>query len=203
MIKAVIFDVDGVLIDNTRVYIKAYKETGRILGLKIPPDSEIGKAFGPIWEDILAKIYGRVDESIKKTYLACCKKLDHEIKIMDDAEYALKRIKLRKAIAASKSRPTLEKKLGKLTRFFEVIVTREDTEKHKPNPEPLLLACKKLGIKPQEAVYVGDALIDYKAAKNAETDFIGFISGSASKEDFESLNVKSVSSLKELLKVLQ
>jgi len=202
MMRAVIFDVDGVLIDNTKVYIKAYRETGKILGLKVPPDSEIRKAFGLVWEDILARLYGIANENIKKTYLGFCKNLDREIKIMDDAEYVLKRIKLRKAIAASKSRLTLEKKLGNLTRFFEVIVTREDTEKHKPDPEPILLACKKLGIKPEEAVYVGDALLDFQAAKNAGTGFIGFISGSASKEDFESLNVKSINSLKELLKVI-
>ncbi len=203
MIKAVIFDVDGVLIDNTQVYIKAYKETGKKLGLKIPSDDEIRKCFGLIWEDILARLYGRADESIKKTYLKLCKSLDHEIKIMDDAEYVLKRIKLRKAIAASKSKPTLEKKLGNLTRFFEVIITREDTEKHKPDPEPILFACKKLGIKPEEAVYVGDALFDFQAARNAGTNFIGFVSGAVSEKDFKALNVKAITSLKELLRESQ
>lgn len=202
MIKAVIFDVDGVLIDNTKVYIKAYKETGKRLGLKIPPDEEIEKCFGLIWEDILIRLYGP-DENIKKTYLGFCKKLEHEIKIMDDAEYVLKRIKLRKAIAASKSVSTLEKKLGNLTRFFEVIVARDDTEKHKPDPEPILLACKKLGIKPEEAVYVGDAMFDFQAAKSAGTGFIGFISGSASEKDFKALKTKSVTSFKSLLKEFQ
>jgi len=203
MIKAVIFDVDGVLLDNDRVYVKAYKETGRRLGLKVPSDAEVKKNFGLVWDEILAKLYGEADENMKKLYSEICNSLDHEIRIMDDLEYILQRIEQRKAIAASKSRPALERKLGKLTMFFEVIVTREDTEKHKPEPEPLLLACKKLRIKPEEAVYIGDAVIDCQAARNAGTGFIGFLGGAASKEDFDALKVKSVGSLKELLEVLQ
>jgi len=203
MMRAVIFDVDGVLLDDTKVYIKAYRETGRKLGLKVPPVSEIRKAFGLTWTDMLTKFYGEANEELKNAYSETVRSLEKEIKIMDSLEYVLKKIKIKKAIASSKSRPILEKHLRSLTKFFEVIITREDTEKHKPNPEPLLLVCKRLGIKPEEAVYIGDAVIDYETAKNAGTSFIGFVSGSASKEDFESLNVKFITSLKELLSEFQ
>jgi HAD superfamily hydrolase (TIGR01549 family) len=203
MIKAVIFDADGVLLNNTKVYMKAYKETGKRLGLKIPSDSIMRKTFGLRWEDMLTIFYGSANEKIRNTYIGFVRSFEHEIKVMDDLEYVLKRLKVRKAITTSKSRSTLKNQLGGLINFFDIIVTREDTEKHKPDPEPLLLACKKLRIKPEEAVYIGDALFDYQAAKSAGTSFIGFISGSASKEDFEALNVKSVSSLKELLGVFQ
>jgi HAD superfamily hydrolase (TIGR01549 family) len=203
MIKAVIFDADGVLLDNTKVYMKAYRETGRRLGLKVPSDSIMRKAFGLRWEDMLKIFYGSSNEKIRNTYIGFVRSFEHEIKVMGGLEYVLKKLKVRKAITTSKSRSTLKNQLGGLINFFEVIVTREDTEKHKPNPEPILLACKKLDIKPEEVVYVGDALIDCEAAKNAGTSFIGFISGAASEEDFESVNVKFITSLKDLLKELQ
>jgi len=202
MIKAIIFDVDGVLLDNTKVYIKAYKEIGRRLGLKIPSDSEIRKTFGLTWDEVLTNLFGNADEKLKNTYVEIIRGLEHEIKISEGLEYVLEELKIKKAITSSKSRQMLEKYLGAFTKFFEVIITREDTEKHKPNPEPLILTCKKLGIKTGEAIYVGDAVLDYQTAKNAGTGFIGFLSGAASKEDFESVNVKFITSLKELLKVI-
>jgi len=203
MTKAIIFDADGVLLDNTEIYIKAYQETGKKLGLKIPSDSEVRKTFGPPWEEMLIKLYGKINEDMKKTYVEICRKLEPQIKAMDNLEYVLKKLEIRKAIATSKSRETLKRQLRNLIRFFEVIISREDTKKHKPDPEPLSLACKMLCIKPKEAIYVGDAVIDYEAAKNAGTGFVGFISGSASKEEFEALNIKFITSLKDLLREFQ
>ena len=54
-----------------------------------------------------------------------------------------------------------------LRRFFEVTVGAEDTERHKPNPEPLLLAIERLGEGVADAVYVGDSPFDVQAAKAA------------------------------------
>ncbi|HEY5478632.1 MAG TPA: HAD-IA family hydrolase, partial [Gaiellaceae bacterium] len=51
--------------------------------------------------------------------------------------------------------------------LFDVIVTSEDTELHKPNPEPLLLALRKLEATPAEAAYVGDSPFDVEAANAA------------------------------------
>jgi len=202
MIKAIIFDADGVLLDDTKVYIKAYQETGKRLKLKVPKKSKIRKAFGLPWDEILTMLYGNSNENVKKTYLSICNEFKPQIKIMDNSEYILKKMKIRKAVVTSNYKEALKRKMGNLIGFFEVIITKEETKKHKPNPDPLLLACKKLKIKPEEAIYVGDAVIDYQTARNAGMNFIGFISGSASKEDFKKLNVKYVTSMKDLLKNL-
>ena len=50
---------------------------------------------------------------------------------------------------------------------FDVIVTPDDTQKSKPDPEPVLLGCKKLNILPRETVYVGDSIFDMEAGKAA------------------------------------
>jgi pyrophosphatase PpaX len=51
--------------------------------------------------------------------------------------------------------------------YFEAVVTTEQTERHKPHPEPLLVACDRLGADPADAAYVGDAPFDVAAAKAA------------------------------------
>ena len=50
---------------------------------------------------------------------------------------------------------------------FDVVIAHEDTERHKPDPDPVLLAVERLGGQPDEAVYVGDSPFDIGAAKAA------------------------------------
>ena len=50
---------------------------------------------------------------------------------------------------------------------FDVVIAHEDTERHKPDPDPVLLAVERLGGEPDEAVYVGDSPFDIGAAKAA------------------------------------
>jgi pyrophosphatase PpaX len=58
--------------------------------------------------------------------------------------------------------------LPELRRFFDVTVGAEDTTRHKPNPDPLLLALERLGASADDAVYVGDSPFDIQAAKAAQ-----------------------------------
>jgi pyrophosphatase PpaX len=54
-----------------------------------------------------------------------------------------------------------------LASAFDVVVAHEDTQRHKPDPDPVLLAVEKLGGAPAEAVYIGDSPFDIGAAKAA------------------------------------
>lgn len=58
-------------------------------------------------------------------------------------------------------------KLAKLEKFFKVAVSYQDTTNHKPHPGPLLFAAQKLGVKPEECIYIGDVENDIKAARAA------------------------------------
>ena len=61
-----------------------------------------------------------------------------------------------------------------IEKFFDVLMTAEKYSKPKPNPEPLLLALKKLNLKPDQVVYIGDTQIDADAAKAAGITFIHY-----------------------------
>jgi len=59
-------------------------------------------------------------------------------------------------------------------KYFKVAVQLGDYKKPKPHPEPLLLACRRLKIKPGEAIYIGDSKTDMQAAKAAKMKIITF-----------------------------
>lgn len=65
-----------------------------------------------------------------------------------------------------------EPPLDTLESYFKAMVAYEDTQNHKPNPKPLLLAASQLGVRPQECIYVGDAESDLVAAHAAGMKFI-------------------------------
>jgi HAD superfamily hydrolase (TIGR01549 family) len=199
MKKAVIFDVDGVLLDDIDLYVKAYMETSRMLKLKAPEESEIKAAFGLTREEMLKKLFVNVDDNMRKVHDQNIKRFTNSVPTMDGLEIFLESLKTKKAIVSSKPRADVERQLRGFTRFFDVIITKEQTQKHKPDPEPIFLACKELDVSPEESVYVGDAINDWKAAKGAGIEFIGFTRGAATVGEFEELKARHVNSLKDLL----
>ena len=58
-----------------------------------------------------------------------------------------------------------------LQSYMKSVILAEDTENHKPHPEPLLKAIEILNIEPKDAMYVGDTFADYKSTKAAGMDF--------------------------------
>jgi HAD superfamily hydrolase (TIGR01549 family) len=203
MLKAVIFDFNGVLMDDTFYIVKLYQETARENGLRIPTEKEVIGVLGLVWQEMAKKLLGD-DEKYRPTLERLWKKYENETKPMPGMEKVITSLEMKKAIVTSSREMWLERVLGNLINYFDVIITHESTNKHKPDPEPLLLACKKLGIKPDEAVYIGDRIIDLETAKNAGTDFIGILSGGTSKEEFEKAGVKKIiKSLDELMKIVK
>ncbi|MEG0365300.1 MAG: HAD-IA family hydrolase [Coprobacillus sp.] len=72
-----------------------------------------------------------------------------------------------------------------LDKYMLVSILADDTKKHKPDPEPILECLKRLNINKDEAIYIGDALSDYKASLNAGIDFGYAKWGSVSSDGIE------------------
>ena len=94
---------------------------------------------------------------------------------MEDVLVQLRDEGRRLGIVTAKRRQTVELAFARLPieHLFEVVVGGDETERHKPDPEPLLLALERLHARPEEAAYVGDAPFDIKAAKGAGLYAIG------------------------------
>jgi len=202
MLKAVIFDLDGVLLDNTQLIVEIFQEAARRSGLKVPDKKSVTDTLGLIAIDMVEIILGKGEKSKEILHQVWMEK-EKEMKFMPGIRETLDRLVTKKAVVTSASTLFAKRRLKEFLDYFEVIITQESTKKHKPDSEPLLLACKKLCVKPRETVYVGDRLIDFETAKNAGTDFIGILSGGTSREEFKKVGVKKIiNSLGELLNII-
>ena len=88
------------------------------------------------------------------------------------------------AILTNNGRPAIEKimKQVPLKENFDLIQTRHESPKPKPYPDGLLKVASDLGVRPNEIVYVGDALIDGAAAARAGIEFWGVTTGETSPD---------------------
>jgi len=207
MVRAIIFDVDGVLLDNAPQVLKAFQGTARELGVRVPPEHEIRSLFGQPWWIVLAKLFGHEpDDNARQTYLKIWRGLEPEMHITDGADDVLSELELPMAIVTSKQKQTLQRQLGKILKHFKALITADDQTpgKYKPDPDPIWLACKRLSVEPKNSIYVGDALNDFKAASMAGTAFVGFLGGGATAEEFKKAGVKHIAtSMEELAKMIR
>jgi len=88
-----------------------------------------------------------------------------------------------------------------------LLATLEDTERHKPLPDPLLHAVAVLGVEPASCVYVGDAVVDIEAARAAGMDAIAVTWGAGLATDLDAAapdaSADSVADLRQVLGLTQ
>jgi pyrophosphatase PpaX len=169
----VLFDLDGTVIDSGAIILASMRHAAKeVLGSE-PPDKELMAAVGgpgleaqmhalaPDRVEELVSVYRAHNEPLHEG-LVCCAG-------MDDVLAQLKDEGRRLGIVTAKRRLTVELAFAQIPieHLFETVVGGDETERHKPDPEPLQLALERLGASPEEAAYVGDAPFDVKAAKAA------------------------------------
>jgi pyrophosphatase PpaX len=171
----VLFDLDGTLVDSGAMILASFQHATRtVLSREIPEHELLSAVGGPgLREQMEAIDPARVEELIE-VYSAHNAGLHDELEPCAGILDALERLSAegrRLAVVTAKRRTTLAlafEVLPELRRFFDVTVGAEDTTRHKPSPEPLLLALERLGATADDAVYVGDSPFDIQAAKAAE-----------------------------------
>jgi len=175
----VVFDLDGTLVDTIGLIIASYQHTfTTVLGVH-EDEARIRAWIGqPLIRAFREVSPERADE-LHATYLAWNHaNTERLIRRYPDVDSVLARLLaggVRVGVATSKLRePALTAlRLAGLDHHVGVLVTIEDTDRHKPDPQPLLCAAERLGAVPEEAVYVGDAVVDIQAARNAGMAAIG------------------------------
>ncbi len=183
MIKAVIFDVDGVLIDSLNANVKFYQDLLVYVGYKSPPRSEIFKLLHLPMMDVI-KILTKLtsEKEIRRIWeLGKSRSVSYPYDLVStpkDLEQTIKDLNKKYALGIVTSRIRggvfTVPQLAHLKQYFKVAIYYEDTKKHKPNPDPLLLAAEKLKIKPENIVYIGDMESDIQSAKASHMKMILF-----------------------------
>ncbi len=199
MIKAIIFDVDGVLIDSNKIIVEAYQKTAEKLGLRIPLSHEVVDLMGRPLVEVVRALWPKSNVEL---YIEEYRRLFMDENLIVpaiegavDAVREIRELGFRIGVLSGKIMFFIKKHLreaGFDMNWFEVIVSFETTKKHKPDREPLLYAIKQLNVKPKETIYVGDAISDYECAENAKVEYFAVLTGSLKREDLERLGVKNI-----------
>ena len=170
----VLFDLDGTLIDSGPIILASMQHAVRtVLGREIPRD-ELGLTIGG--QGIVAQMQAidpdRVDELLE-AYKEHNDGLHDTLEAFDELLDVLPQLKAegrKLGIVTAKRHRTVALALDRFPRLaeeFDVVIAHEDTERHKPDPDPVLAAVERLGAEPSQAAYVGDSPFDIQAAKAA------------------------------------
>ena len=218
-VDAVIFDLDGTLIDSAPIY---YAIIDVIFDrLDIPPVSQdvLSEAMknGEFeWDIVLpSEMKHRKEQLVEKAREIiddiAPSMFDDQVKIIPGAADALQEIAaqgLKLALVTSSLREYMALKLVPLVKagvdnLFEIMITADDVQHKKPHAEPLIMCSNKLGLTPAKCVYVGDTRVDIKAGNAAGMQTVAVLTGfdgyEALAREKPDVIIESVSELKSTL----
>jgi pyrophosphatase PpaX len=170
----VLFDLDGTVIDSGAIILASMRHAAKeVLGAEPPDELLMAAVGGPGLEAQMHALDPERVEELVTVYRAHNEPLHDELVCcagIDDLLLRLKDEGRRLGIVTAKRRATVELAFNvlPLRELFETVVGGDETEAHKPDPEPLLLAAERMNVDPTGCAYVGDSPFDIRAAKAAE-----------------------------------
>ncbi len=174
MIDTILFDFDGTLMDTTDVIMGSWQHTFMTLTGREGDVEKIYRTFGEILEDSMAKMFPDydTDEAVEIYRSYHRKNFGDRIKVFPGMKQLLADLKskgVKTAVVTSRAKVTTIEGLEHygLFEYIDALVTCDDTDKHKPDPEPVNIALKKLSSKPENALMIGDSKFDIMCARNA------------------------------------
>ncbi|MBM3482617.1 MAG: HAD-IA family hydrolase [Alphaproteobacteria bacterium] len=186
MIRLVLFDCDGTLVDSQHLISAAMAETFRAVDLEAPPIAAVRRVVGLSLEEAITRLLpeARRDEApilsvrYKENYFRL--KSDPEVpqdELFDGARetlHALHRANFLLGVATGKSRRGLRATLERhgLAGLFVTLQTADDAP-GKPDPTMALQAMTEAGVEPGETVVIGDTVFDIMMARHAGADALG------------------------------
>lgn len=207
--KAVLFDLDGTIIDTTEFIFQAYEHTLKTHGFKVTKreilSPHIGRGLAIIYNEIAPGGDTEVLIETHKTFQAKNLHLVNNFQNTAEILKILKRKKIKIGIVTSRLKNTKATlaAAGLKVNLFDVIITADEVKNTKPHPEGVLLALKKLKIKPSNAILVGDAIHDIEMGKNAGVKTVGVTYGFGGEGVRDAKPDFIIDDLRELPKVLK
>lgn len=182
---AVVFDMDGVLVNSHPVHRRAWQQFLKTLGREVS-ESELDYILdGHKRSDILCHFLGALSPAQLAAYGqrkdSLFRESAREIQPIDGLtdfveHIARQGIPMAVATSASESRTRFTLRQLRLHRYFRAIVTGKDVVFGKPAPDIYRLACTRLGVRPSRAIAFEDAIGGVRAAKTAGLFCVGVLS---------------------------
>lgn len=172
-VEAVLFDLDGTLIDSVELIRTSFRHaTHEVLGEQLPDDvvmAGVGiplikqmREFSPEHADELLRVYREHNAEVHDAMVRQYSGTEAVLTELRDRGYPM-------GVVTSKGTPMALRglRLFDLERFFEVVVTADDVDLHKPDPYPVRHAAELLGVDVTRCAYVGDSPHDMLSAISA------------------------------------
>ncbi len=175
-----LFDADGTLFDTTDLIVRCFQNTARLFGLPFPGRELIVSHIGLTLRDQMETYFGKLPDELYAKYRDA--HMAYQLEIYRDhlrlfpgvanALGCLRERGKRCAVVTSRLLYTLTIYLEEtnILRCFDVLITPECTQRHKPDPQPALEALRRLGTEAGRSLFIGDASYDIECGAAAGTD---------------------------------
>jgi len=174
LLETVLFDLDGTVIDTGPLIADSFRHAVRtVLGKTIDDREMLAFVGGWSLREQMCRLAPDRAPELVEAYRAYNEPGHAGLEFcagMHELLLELREQGVRIGLATAKRRSTVEiafRYLPQLEKLFDTVVCAEDTKRHKPDPEPLLLALERLAASAGEAAYVGDSPFDVEAARAA------------------------------------
>ena len=214
MIKAIIFDMDGLMIDSERVTFECYQE--RLKDMNLTMDEEfyktlLGKPIKGIYqrfydvygndfpnENVIQDVHQLMAERFETEGVPVKKGLVELLHYLKDNNY-------KTIVATSSNRDRVDKILAqaKITEFFDDSICGDEVTKGKPNPEVFLKSCQKLGVNVDEAIVLEDSEAGIQASYDANIKVICIPDMKYPEKQYEEKTFKILKDLTEVTAYLK
>ena len=214
MIKAIIFDMDGLMIDSERVTFECYQE--RLKDMNLTMDEEfyktlLGKPIKGIYQRFY-DVYGNdfpIENVIQDVHQLMAERFETEgvpvKKGLVELLHYLKDNNYKTIVATSSNRDRVDKILAqaKITEFFDDSICGDEVTKGKPNPEVFLKSCQKLGVNVDEAIVLEDSEAGIQASYDANIKVICIPDMKYPEKQYEEKTFKILKDLTEVTAYLK
>lgn len=203
-LKAVLFDLDGTLLDSFHLHYSAYEVMFGHFGIEMSRELFLS-TYSPNWYRTY-EAFGLDQEHWENANVLWLEAAaGHAPELFPGVTDMLRDLvadyTLGIVTSGSKARVLRDLDRLRIAEHFSVVVTGDDIVEPKPAPEALELALDRLSIRPSETIYVGDAYADFEMSRAAGVPFVGVASEFANlTQDHAEYNILPISSLVEFVR---
>jgi beta-phosphoglucomutase family hydrolase len=193
LIRAVIFDLDGVIVESENAHIEAEKQTLQRYGVQISADElheYTGTTAQVMFTELIRKYklkttFEEMFQQKEKTFFKLLEKDAEPTKGIITLLRELKSKRIKLAIGSSSTKKQINYVLNKLKieDLFDSVIGAEDITRSKPDPEIFLKAAKELQAEPRECLVVEDSKLGVEAAKRAHMKCLGYRNPDSGNQD--------------------